>query len=802
MFHKKSFKSFQRSIFQTLFVTFFICFTALHAFAQNNLKAVTDAFNDHHENTLQEKIYVHTDKNFYLTGEIIWFKLYNTDATFNKPLDISSVAYVEILDTLNKPVQQAKIGLNKGEGNGSFYLPQSISSGNYKLRAYTNWMKNFDAAYYFEKNITIVNLQKMPVTAEKDSVENYDIKFFPEGGDLINGLQSKVAFKATTQDGKGFEFAGFVLDNTDTIIRFAPYHAGMGNFIFTPAKDHNYKAVIITASGKSFTKDLPVIYANGYSMQVTNDNNGKINVTVLCNIPAIKEVYLLAHTRESLRFTATATLQNGKANFTFNKSVLGDGVSQITIFNDQRKPVSERLYFKKPAQLLSLSLSADKPSYETRKKIDVDIAASNTNTASLSMAVYRLDSLQAIDNDNTIETYLLLCSDLKGYIQDPSYYFTASEKEALSAADDLMLTQGWRRFKWNDVLLDEKPSFEFSPELNGHILTGRILNSKTGQPQKFIESYLSVPSLLTQFRTSISDSAGHIKFEMPNFYGGTSLIIQPNTLTDSISKAEIDDPFSKEYSVTAIPSFHKPVNYPNTILEHNIDMQVQNIYTPEKMKQLYLAANVDTSSFYVTPDLKYTLDDYTRFTSMEEVLREYVAFVNVTRRGGRVYLPVVNAEENIMYQTDPLVLLDGVPVFNFTKFLTFDPLKIKSLDVITHRYILGNSVFEGILNWKTYNPTLANYEFAPNVTVLDYDGLQAEREFYAPTYNTPEALASHLADFRNVLQWKPDIKLQGNNKSTIEFYTSDLPGKYVVVVQGLSTNGLCGSKFITFDVTK
>jgi hypothetical protein len=143
MFHKKSFKSFQRSIFQTLFVTFFICFTALHAFAQNNLKAVTDAFNDHHENTLQEKIYVHTDKNFYLTGEIIWFKLYNTDATFNKPLDISSVAYVEILDKLNKPVQQAKIGLNKGEGNGSFYLPQSISSGNYKLRAYTKLDEKF-----------------------------------------------------------------------------------------------------------------------------------------------------------------------------------------------------------------------------------------------------------------------------------------------------------------------------------------------------------------------------------------------------------------------------------------------------------------------------------------------------------------------------------------------------------------------------------------------------------------------------------------------------------------------------------
>lgn len=801
MFYKVSCKYFRCSIKSIALLIAFTFFIGLQLSAQNNLKTITAAFTNYKDGTLQEKIYVHTDKNFYLTGEIIWFKLYNTDATFNRPLDISSVAYVEILDTLNKPVQQAKIGLNKGEGDGSFYLPQSISSGNYKLRAYTNWMKNFDAAYYFEKNITIVNLQKIPATSVKDSVENYDIKFFPEGGDLVNGLQSKVAFKATTQDGKGFEFAGFVLDNNDTIIRFNPHHEGMGNFIFTPVKDHNYKAVIITATGKSFTKDLPVIYENGYTMQVMEDN-GKINVTAQCNIPAIKELYLLAHTRESLKFTATATLQNGKANFTFDKSVLGDGVSQLTIFNDQGKPVSERLYFKKPEQLLSLSLSTDKSSYETRKKVDIDVAASNANSTSVSMAVYQLDSLQAIDNDNSIETYLLLCSDLKGYIQDPSYYFTAAGNEAVQAADDLMLTQGWRRFKWNDVLLNEKPSFEFSPELNGHILTGRIINSKTGQPQKFIESYLSVPSLLTQFRTSVSDSSGHIKFEMPNFYGGTSLIIQPNTLTDTISKAEIDDPFSKQYSVSSIPAFHKPVNYPNTVLEHNIDMQVQNIYTPEKMKQFYLASNVDTSSFYVTPDLKYALDDYTRFTSMEEVLREYVAFVNVTRRGGRVYLPVVNAEENIMYQTDPLVLLDGVPIFNFNKFLTFDPLKIKGVDVVTHRYILGNSVFEGILNWKTYSPTLANYEFTPNVTVLDYEGLQAEREFYAPTYNTEAAIASHLPDFRNVLEWKPDIKLQGNNRNTIEFYTSDIPGKYVVVVQGLSANGLCGSKIITFDVTK
>src|SRR5678815_2724897 len=119
---------------------------------------------------------------------------------------------------------------------------------------------------------------------------------------------------------------------------------------------------------------------------------------VQCNIAAIKEVYLLAHTRGSLKFASTASLQNGKATFSFDRSVLGDGVSQLTVFNDQRKPVSERLYFKKPGQNLSLSLNTDKPTYQTRKKVSIDVAAANADTASLSMAVYMLDSLQSIDN--------------------------------------------------------------------------------------------------------------------------------------------------------------------------------------------------------------------------------------------------------------------------------------------------------------------------------------------------------------------------------------------------------------------
>lgn len=772
--------------------------------AQNNLITLSNTFNNYHAYSIKEKVFVHTDKNFYLSGEIIWLKIYNTDAGFLKPLDISKVAYVEIIDTANKPVLQAKIALNNGEGKGSLYVPQTLASGNYKLRAYTNWMKNFDAAYFFEKNITIVNLQKSSPVVIKDSTEKFDIRFFPEGGDLVNGLQSKVAFKAFMKNGKSFDFSGYLIDGTDTLFQFAPTHSGMGNFSFTPSYNHTYKAFIQPAAGKAFTTELPLVYEKGYVMRVMETGTDKIDVVVETNTANASEVYLLAHTRESVKVASSAPLQNGKAFFSFNRSLLSEGVSHFTIFNAQRKPVCERLYFKRPLQNLGLTVNADQSVYNSRSKVSMNISYTNVypenDSASLSMSVYRLDSLQTVD-DNTIETYLLLSSDLHGSTEDPGYYFTAGYKEANAAADNLMLTNGWRRFKWNEVLSNQQPSFEFVPEYNGHIITGKVINTKTGEPQSNVETFLSVPGSLTQFNPSVSDAKGLVKFEMKKFFGGSSIVAQPNTMIDSLSRVEINDPFSKKFSDKILPAFQKPISNPNTLLDLSISMQVQNIYAANKLKQFNFT-DIDTSSFYVNADFKYNLDDYTRFTSLEEVLREYVALVNVSRRNGRVYFPVVNEPANQFFYADPLVLLDGVPVFNFNKFLQFDPLKLKSLEVVTKRYLLGNSIFEGILNWKTYNSDLANYEFDPNVLVLDYEGLQMAREFYAPVYDNEASLSSHLPDFRNVLQWSPDIKVKNKEKKSLSFYTSDLPGKYAVVIQGITSNGVCGSKVITFEVKK
>ncbi|HNP23996.1 MAG TPA: hypothetical protein PKM63_12205 [Panacibacter sp.] len=770
------------------------------SFAQDQAKELAASFDIYQQQNLKEKIFVHTDKNYYLAGEAIWFKLYVTDAGHNRPLDFSKVAYVEILDTANKAVLQAKVALQHAGGSGSFLVPLNINSGNYTFRAYTNWMKNAGADYFFQKNISIVNTQKSVTTDPVAVPVKYDVQFFPEGGNLVEGLQSKVAFKGSNQYGEGIAFSGALLDNDDTLVRFQPAHAGMGNFLFTPQHNHNYKAVIRFASGGFIVKSIPELYNAGYVMQVTDAGN-ELKISVKGKNTSSSNLFLLVHNEGGISYARSMSFKNDDASFTVDKSTLADGVSQISVFDEAKQPVCERLYFKKPAHSLQLALSADKNSYTKRSKVNLQLQlpgmAGAADSADLSVSVYRIDSLQQVDGDN-IETSFMLTSSVKGYVEDPAYYFGDN---AASAADDLMLTQGWRRFNWEAAQNYTPPAFRFAPELNGHIITGSVVNSQNGKRQPYIESFLSVPGTRLQFYPSTSDTMGNVKYEMKDFYGSTEISVQAGTQFDSIYRVEINNPFFEHYTGAKVPHFELPVAAANTLRERSVGMQVQQIYSGGKLKQLYMP-EIDTSTFYLQPSKTYLLDDYTRFQTLEEVLREYVAMVNVTRREGRYHFPVFNSATKQYFEVDPINLVDGVPVFNLNKLMAMDPLLIRKLEVINQRYIYGGSSFNGILNWTTYKGDLGNLSIDPSTVLLDYEALQLQREFYTPAYDSEEKRNSHLPDFRNVLYWSPNIKASNSSNQPISFYSSDLPGKYAVQVQGLSATGNCGSKVIFINVDK
>lgn len=766
------------------------------------MNAISSIFNNYHQGLLKEKLFVNTDKNFYVTGEILWLKIYDVDASTHKPLDVSKVAYVEIFDSSHSHLLQAKIALNNAEGNGSFYLPASLASGNYKLRAYTNWMKNFGAETFFEKNITIINAQRRLNMPASKPANKFDIQFFPEGGNLVNNLKSVIAFKATDQYGKGINFNGFLLDNSDTAFVFKPQHAGMGTLSFTPLPNHNYRALIKTDSGYSEIINFPKAYNSGYVMRLS-DEGDKVDISIQSDILSQQTLYIFIHTREIIKVAKEGSMENGKAVFSISKSMLGDGISHITIFNNQRQPVCERLYFKRPSQLLNISLNTNQQEYAKRKKVQVQVHLNKNelqnDTASLSMAVIRLDSLQS-KPDADINTYLLLTSDLKGYIENPSYYFLDSNLETYAALDNVMLTNGWRRFKWEDIWQNKVQYFGYIPEYNGPIISANIINTITGNPAPGVETYISAPGFQNAFNTSLSDSTGEIKFELKNFYGSSEIILQPNTIRDSIYKINITDPFSKDFSGTAYPLLNIKNEKINALREQSISTQVQNIYVGKNLKHFNIPVT-DTSVFYIKPDAKYDLDNYTRFTTIEEVLREYVTLVDVRKREGDFHFILYDFANNSTLKTDPLIMLDGVPVFDRNKFMTVSALKLHTLEVVNYKYFLGGSFFNGILNWRSYNGDMAGYDVGSHALVIDYNGLQQEREFYSPVYNNEAQIANHLPDFRNVLLWSPNIKVAAGADQEVQFFTSDLPGKYMIYIQGISRSGVSGSASSIFSVS-
>jgi hypothetical protein len=768
------------------------------AVSQQPANALAASFNQYAKNTVTEKIFTHTDKDFYLAGEILWFKLYVVNADDNKPMNVSKVAYVEIIDRNQKPVLQCKIALKDGTGDGSLYLPIALNSGVYEIRAYTSWMKNFAADFYFHKQITIVNSLKN--FSSEPSPRNYDIQFFPEGGNLVKGIPIKVAFRMVDQSGHGTDGKGVVVDNNGGIVaEFQPLKFGIGSFSFKPVGANTYKAVI-KIGDTTITRELPKAMDNGYVLQVDALSGSQLEVNVTTNISSAQNVYLLIHTRNSLKLLQKLPLTNGTAELVVDKNKFGEGVSHITVFNDESVPECERLFFLQPRQQLIIQPALNEQELSSRKNVRITVnSADEAKTpvaADMSVSIFRVDSLQSIPNQ-TIDNYFWLSSELKGNIESPGYYFSGKGAELEEALDNLMLTHGWRRFTWQNILNTQKPAYRFVPEYKGHIIYGVVTDGKTGLPKPDVMAYVSVPGARIQLYPARSDSLGNVRFYTHDLYGPNEIALQTQATGDTTYKLQVLSPFSDKFSSENFPSLQLEEKVKNLLSVYNVGTQVQNNFSGEKLKHFF-APFLDTASFFGKPDAQYLLDNYTRFSTMEEVLREYVYEVLVRRQKDNFRLIVTDADNRI-FLDDPLTLFNGVPVFDPNKIIRYDPLNVKKIEVVKRRYFYGPSIFNGIVNFVTYSPDPSMLsDLSP--MIMEYEGLQYQREFYSPVYETQEQISSRLPDFRNVLYWSPNVQTDTHGKTEINFFTSDLKGRYVAIIQGIDANGRVGEKSISFDV--
>jgi hypothetical protein len=590
---------------------------------------------------------------------------------------------------------------------------------------------------------------------------------------------------------------GVILNQkNDTIARFQTLRYGMGKFTFKPLPNQSYKAVARATNGDIVIKDLPTAQQRGYAMDLSNPDADVLQLNINTNVNT-ERVYLVVHNGEKISLAVMGSITGGKASFQIDQSKLNDGISHFTIFNGDGQPVGERLFFKKPVNKLNINASTEALQYANRKKVTVNWSSTNQlnkeEYADFSMAVYRVDSLQSVDQDD-IASYFWLTSNLKGNVEMPNYYLTSDSKESKLALNNLLLTQGWRKLVWNEVLSKNKPAMQFLPEINGHLISGKLTQAN-GTAKANSHVYVGIPSKRLQFYSTLSDSLGNFLVNTKDLYGPNEVVAQTDYKIDSTLKIAINNPFEERYSPSTLKGFNLNSNLLNAVKKSSLAMQIQNVYANDKLKQFYYPG-IDSAKFFGNPYKTYLLDDYTRFATMEEVIREYVKEVFVSKRRNDFVLKVVGRYEGL--NENPLILLDGVPFLDANQLMLVNPNNVKKLDVVIDDYYYGAAIYDGILSFSSFKGDLAEADIHPRAVVLDYEGMQLQREFYSPVYETAAQVGSRLPDFRNLLFWSPNLESKGQ----LNFYTSDVAGKYIGVIQGLSKAGVPGSKYFHFEVKK
>ena len=412
------------------------------------------------------------------------------------------------------------------------------------------------------------------------------------------------------------------------------------------------------------------------------------------------------------------------------------------------------------------------------------------------MAVALRDDIQNPSGGNIL-TYLQLTSSLKGHVESPDYYFSPANTDRQEIANLLLMTQGWRRISPPNTLHDRT----YIPEYGGIIATGHITDRRTGKPLPGITAWLSAPGQPFHLSRSVSNDDGDIQWDLGDLYGAQELVVQTgNAHTDSICRIEITSPFAESSDLPYLPPATQPLP-PDALIRNSISVQAQNAYQPTLRQHFIQTLPPDTTAFFGQPDKTYALDDYTRYTTMEEVMREYVKEVRLRNKKGDFEFRVQSDQANqLFFDSAPLVLLDGVPTANCNNIIRFDPLKIRKIDIVAKRYVYGETIYDGIVSYQTYNNDISGFPLDGNAYILDYDGLQLHREFFSPVYETHDQQQSRIPDLRTVLYWSGDILTDPSGHQQLSFYTSDLPGTYSIIIQGITPDGQPGAATIPLNI--
>lgn len=718
---------------------------------------VESAYRQQFEKSPREKLFLHTGKTTYLAGETVWFRVFHVSTRQHQPFPFSKVVYVELLkgDDVRR---QVKVSIGPSGGAGSFQLPADIASGNYTIRAYTQWMRNFGPELFFRSNLLIVNPFKRLDLQEPPKA--FTARFFPEGGKLVAGLTSTVGVQVVDAFGTGVDFEGTILANDDTIAWFKNIHNGLSKFEINPREG---MIAMVESEGSIIEFELPPVRASGSVMSVQEIGKDKYELSVASTHE--QKMHLAAISRDEFLWISEV---NAEGKVSFNSQDLRTGVNQLTLFDAHGLPVAERLVFRQPEHDLVFKGIPAKQTFNSRERVDVKLMvdmSGNPLSGEMSVSVFQQGLPERYQD---IQSSLWLTSEIAGRVQDPASYFNDGMSEAL---DLVMLTHGWRVYNY------ELPELQYLPEFTGTTLTGSTTDSGV--------VYITYPDSVARTFTS-TVRGGRFTIDLDNTEGNGDVYIK------SDAPVELESAFSTS-AEEAVP-LDLDTAYTDAIVAQSSFMQVQN-----QFQEVKSAVSRNKVNFYQNPTSRYYLDEFTRFPVMEEVMREYVYGVFVRKENGVFVFKVIDDARNELMQDLPLILLDGVPVSNVDGIMNLDPLDIKRIDVIRRKYFYGNTFHSGIVAFYSYKSDFARYPIEAEAIKVTYQGLQSTRTFYSPAYESTEQKESRTPDFRNQLYWNPCVKVD-NGKAVFSFYTSDAKGSYIIELQTLGYDGSAGSHRATLLV--
>ncbi len=768
-----------------------------------------------------EKIYLHTDRDTYSNNDTIWYKIYLLQGQTLIPENGNRNVYVELInqnDTLKiRHLHQTSNGFGKGQLCLSDF---KLSAGNYELRAYTSFQRNYGDDFLYRKNIQIVAIfgQKPAFGKTDKSSANYstkeaivpvDLQFLPEGGHLTNNLPCICAFKSIAPGGRSIEVSGWIEDETGNwVCDFSTKHQGMGRVIIQPQPGKRYFGKLNGFPDVSV--ELPAA-TDDVQFAVRQANDSLVTVRLAKNdIPRTPEqYYLIGSANGILNFYLPVSLTDYFFQANVSAERFSPGINQITVADSLMRPVAERLIFVPKRDLLSVQVTSKGTEFGKRERVDVDLktfCGADSLPANLSVSVVNESQAVSLEEyPQSILSYLLVRSELRGNIENPDYYFKDDSVETRKNLDLLLLCQGWRNYKWGqfgDTLPDMRFAKDFGLAVQGKLK--RLFWNKGARDGK-ITMFLRSKEGGFYIDETLSDSLGNFRFNPAIFPDSVSVFMQgvnknENRNTELINISTFDDAPASQFSGYQ-PGSEEELNTLELQRMANLRLSYDKEFHPDKYNILLDEITVTEtkkqteeeddghSRIYGPADNVLKVDDKAlSYSDIWMYISANVPGVNYNGNSITIRGAVTFSEES----STPHFLLDGVPV----EKEMLDGISLTEVDKIEVLKSAGNlAVFgmkggNGVISVFTKRGDMGQKEVYYKGIISDIlRGYANVRQFYSPVYPADN---SEIPDHRATIYWNPEIVSNQKGEAHFSFFTSDDTSSVLIKVEGVSFDGKPG----------